>query len=121
MEWGVGLRGLAWCRESGCRGCQGHWGGRWIGSLTTLGPSPRSQHCHWFPLGNDPSHHSQARAPFQVHFTPTCFPWGVTYLNKAGQVTEMRSAGYYIHLGLHLVRVCTFVSVLPNHIFLHIM
>ena len=27
-------------------------GGRGIGSLTTLGPSPGSQHSHWFPLGS---------------------------------------------------------------------
>ena len=54
-----------------------HWGGRWTGSLTTLGPSPGSStpfgslwgvtyftkarqgpllrvlHSHWFPLGSD--------------------------------------------------------------------
>ena len=30
-----------------------HWGGKWTGSLTTLGPSPGSQHSHWFPLGSD--------------------------------------------------------------------
>ena len=53
--------------------------------------------------------------------TPTGFPWGVTYLTKARQVTEMSSAGYYIQLALHLVTVCTFVSMPPNHIFLHAM
>ena len=36
------------------RGCRGYiGGGRWTGSLTTLGPSPGSQHSHWFPLGSD--------------------------------------------------------------------
>ena len=30
-----------------------HWGGKWAGSPTTLGPSPGSQHSHWFPLGSD--------------------------------------------------------------------
>ena len=34
----------------GCRECIG--GGRWTGSLTTLVPSPGSQHSHWFPLGS---------------------------------------------------------------------
>ena len=28
-------------------------GGKWTGSLTTLGPSPGSQHFHWFPLRSD--------------------------------------------------------------------
>ena len=28
-------------------------GGKWTGSLTTLGPSPGSKHSHWFPLGSD--------------------------------------------------------------------
>ena len=45
--------------------------------------------------------------------TPTGSPWGVTYLTKARQVTEMSSAGYYIHLALYFVTVCTFVSTLP--------
>ena len=26
---------------------------KWTGSLTTLGPSPGSQHSHWFPWGSD--------------------------------------------------------------------
>ena len=30
-----------------------HWGGKWTGSLNTLGPSPGSQHSHWFPLGSE--------------------------------------------------------------------
>ena len=37
------------CRE--CEGCIG--GGKWTWSLTTLGPSPGSQHFHWFPWGSD--------------------------------------------------------------------
>ena len=40
---------------------------------------------------------------------------------KAKQVTKMNTTGYYIHLELYLVRVCTFVSTPPHHIFLHIM
>ena len=54
----------------------------------------------------------QARAPVKGPSTPTGFPWGVTYLAKAKQVTEMSSAGYYIHLELYVVTVCTFV---PPH------
>ena len=26
-----------------------YWGGKWMGSPTTLGPTPWSQHSHWFP------------------------------------------------------------------------
>ena len=77
------------------RGHQGvYWGGKWTGSLTTLGPSPGSQHSHWFP-------------------------WGSDLPSKAKQVTEMRSAGYYIDLELYFVVVFTFVSMPPHHIFLH--
>ena len=60
-------------------------------------------------------------APVQGPSTPTGSPWGVTYLTKARQVTEMSSAACYIHLALHLVMVCRFVSMPPNHIFLHTM
>ena len=96
-------------------------GGRWTGSLTTLGPSPGSQHCHWFSLGIDLPQQGQARAPVLGPITPTGFPWGVTYLTKTGQVTEMSSTACYIPLKLHLVTICSFVSILPNHIFLHAM
>ena len=51
--------------------------------------------------------------------TPTGSPWGVTHLAKAKQVTEMRFAGYYIHLELYFMTFCTFVSMPPHHIFLH--
>ena len=103
-------------------GCQGvYWGGKWTGSPTTLGPSPGSQHSHWFPLGSDLPHQGQARAPVEGPITPTGFPWGVTYLAKAKQVTEMSSAGYHIHLELYFMIVCTFVSRPPHHIFLHTM
>ena len=63
-------------------------------------------------LGSDLPHQGQARASFQGPIIPTGFPWGMT---------EMSSAGYYIHLVLYLVTVCTFVSTLSNHIFLHTM
>ena len=63
--------------HQGWRGCQGCiWGGRWTGSLTTLGPSPGYQHSQWFPLGSDLPHQGQARAPFQGPITLTGFPWG---------------------------------------------
>ena len=82
----------------GCQGCIGaiggvgvYWSGRWTGRLTTLGPSPGSQHSYWFPLGSDLPHQGQARAPVEGPINPTGFPWGVT---KAKQVTEMSSAGY---------------------------
>ena len=37
----------------GVRGIGVHWGGKWTGSPTTLGPSPGSHHFHWFHLGSD--------------------------------------------------------------------
>ena len=79
----------------GCRGCQGC-----IGVESRLGAQP-----HW--------------APVQSPSTPTGSPGGVTNLAKAKQVTEMSSAGYYIHLELYFVTVFTFVSMPPHHIFLH--
>ena len=51
--------------------------------------------------------------------TPTGSPLGVTYLTKAWQVTEMSSAACYIHLALHVVTICRFVSKPPNNIFLN--
>ena len=36
------------------------FGGRRTGSLTTLGPTPGSQHSHWFPLGSDLPDQGQA-------------------------------------------------------------
>ena len=55
----------------------------------------------------------------RVPALPLVPPGGVTYLAKAKQVTEMSSAGYYIHLELYFVTVFTFVSMPPHHIFLH--
>ena len=70
------------------------FGGRRTGSLTTLGPSP------------GPS-------------TTTGSLVGVTYLTKGWQVTKMSSAACYIPLALCLLTICSFVSMMPNHIFLH--
>ena len=58
-------------------------------------------------------------APVQGPSSPTGSPGGVTYLAKAKQVREMSSAGYYIDLELYFVKVFTFVSMQPHHIFLH--
>ena len=58
-------------------------------------------------------------APVQDPSTPTGSPWGVTYLTKARQVTELSSAARYIPLALCLETICSFVAMLPNHIFLH--
>ena len=58
-------------------------------------------------------------APVQGPSTPTGSLGEVTYLAKAKQVTEMSSAGYYIHLELYFMTVFTFVSMPPHHIFLH--
>ena len=66
------------------------FGGRRTRSLTTLSPS-----------------------------TPTGSFWGVTYLTKARQVTQLSSAACYIPLALCLGTICSFVFTLPNHIFLH--
>ena len=69
-------------------------GGGRTGGPTTLGPSLGSQHSHWFP-------------------------WVVTLLSKARQVTQMMSAACYIPLALLTGTICSFVSASPNHIFLH--
>ena len=71
-----------------------YWGGKWTGSPTTLDPHPGSS-------------------------TPTGSPGGVTYLAKAKQVTDISSAGYYVHLELYFMTVFIFVSMPPHHIFLH--
>ena len=56
-------------------------------------------------------------APVQGPSTPTGSQWGVTYLAKAKQVTEMSSAGYYIHLELYFVTVFTFcIYTTSSHI-----
>ena len=60
-------------------------------------------------------------APVQGPSTPTGSLGGVTYLTKARQVTQMSFAACYIPLALCLVTICSFVSMLPNHIFLHAM
>ena len=58
-------------------------------------------------------------APVQGPSTPTGSSGQVTYLAKAKQVTEMSSAGYYIHLELYFMTLFTFVSMPPHHIFSH--
>ena len=105
----------------GCQGCRGALGWQVDWESNHIGPQSGSQHSHWFPLGSDLPHQGQARGPVEGPITPTGFPWGVTYLAKAKQVTEMSSAGYYIHLELYFMIVCTFVSTPPLHIFLHAM
>ena len=91
----------------GCRAVgaiRGHWGCRECQGLfrvaSGLGAQP-----HW--------------APVQGPSTPIGSPREVTYLAKAKQVTEMGSAGYYIHLELYFETVFTFASMPPHHIFLH--
>ena len=94
-------------RHQGIGATRGYWGLS-VGVGCALGWQVDWEPNHIGPQSQGPS-------------TPTGFPWGVTYLAKAKQVTEMSSAGYYIHLELYLVTVCTFVSTPPNHIFLHAM
>ena len=98
------LRLLGGVRVSGghLEGCQGYRG---VGG--PLGWQEDWEPDHIGPQSRVPSH--------------PLVSLGVTYLAKAKQVTEMSSVGYYIHLELYLVTVCTFVSMLPNHIFLHTM
>ena len=69
--------------------------GRRTGSPTTFGPQ------------------------FRVPALPLLPLWGVTYLTKARQVTEMTSAALYVPLSLLSHTVYSFVSMWPNHIFLH--
>ena len=74
----------------------------WVGQMVAGGQGAWP---HWTPV-QDPS-------------TPTGSLWGVTYLTKARQVTQMSSAAYYIPLALLSGTVCSFLSTSPNHIFLH--
>ena len=69
-------------------------GGRRTGSPTTLGPSPGSQHYHWFPLGSD--------LPDQ---------------GQASDTNELCSPLYTI--GTTSGTVCSFVPTSHNYIFLH--
>ena len=78
-------------RGNRCRGILGE--GR-TGDLTTLGPSSGYQHSQWFP-------------------------WGVTYLIKTRQVTQMGYASLYKHLALLTVTLYSCVSMWPKHTFLH--
>ena len=103
----------------GCRGVRDALGWQVDWEPDHIGPQSRVPALPLVPLGSDLPHQGQARAPVEGPITPTDFPWGVTYLAKAKQVTEMSSAGYVIHLELYLVTVCTFVSMPPHHIFLH--
>ena len=103
------------------RGVGVNWAWQLDWEADHIGPSSGSKHSHWFPLGSDLPHQGQTRATVEGHITPTGFPWGMTYLAKAKQVTEISSTGYYIHLELYFMTVCTFVSMLPHHIILHAM
>ena len=47
------------------------------------------------------------------------FPLGVTQLTKTRQVTQVSSAALHIPLALFSGTVCSFLSMQPNHIFLH--
>ena len=71
-----------------------YYGGKWTGSPTTLGPSPGSQHSHWFPWGSD--------------------------LPGQGQVSDrnelcrlLYTFGTIFHDSFHIV------SMPPHHVFLH--
>ena len=55
----------------------------------------------------------------RVPALPLVLLWGMTYLTKARQVTQMSSATLYIPLALLSGMVCSFVSTWPNHISIH--
>ena len=74
----------------------------WVGQMVAGGQGTQP---HW--------------APVQGPSTPTGSPWGLTYLNKAWQVTQMSSAAHYIPLALLSGTICSFLPMSPNHIFLH--
>ena len=69
VYWGlarsVGTQGpeeYRWHKEAlgAPRGIGDIGGGKWTGSPATMGPSPGSQHSHWFPLGSDLPDQGQA-------------------------------------------------------------
>ena len=116
------IRGISRVRVvKECRGVRDALGWQVNWEPNHIGPHSRVLVPHWFPLLSDLPNQGKARAPVEGPITPTGFPWGVTYLAKAKQVTEMSSAGYYIHFELYFMMVCTFVSMPPRHIFLHAM
>ena len=55
-------------------------------------------------------------APVQGPSTPTGSPGRMTYLAKAKQVTEMSSAGYYIHLELYFMSFHICIYTTSSHI-----
>ena len=58
-------------------------------------------------------------APVQGPSTPTGSPWGMTYLTRTRQVTQMNSAAHYMSFALLLGTAYSFVSTSPSHIFMH--
>ena len=86
--------GLAGTVVLGIRGCRGVLGWQVDWEPNHIGPQSRVPALPLVPLGSD--------LPGQDK-----------------QVTEMSSAGYYIHLELYFVTVFTFLSMPPHHIFLH--
>ena len=97
-HWGLlGVQGVSRGHFGGIRGCRGVRG-------------VLEWQLDWEPDHIGP----QSRVP-----APNGSPGGVTYLANAKQVTEMSSAGYYIHLELYFMTVFIFVFRPPHHIFLH--
>ena len=64
----IGIRGN-WGAPWGCRGCRGVRGalGWQVDWELNLGPSPGSQHSHWFPLGSDLPHAGKGPFPGSHH------------------------------------------------------
>ena len=104
---GVGVRGLA----GGVGGVMGHWGGRWTGSLTTLGPSPGPQQSHWFLLGSDLP--DQDQASDRNELCSLLYTFGTTFSNSLHICIYVAQS----HILTHNVKKCCMDYVLSRPIY----
>ena len=78
-----------------------HWRWQVDWEPSHIGPWSRVPALPLVPLWEWPTSPRPGKGPVQGPITPTGFPWEATYLAQAKQVTEMSSAGYYIHFKLY--------------------
>ena len=82
----------------GVSGCIG--GVKWTGSLTTLGPSPGSQHSHWFPWGSDL--HGQGQASDRNELCRLLYTFGTVFCDSFHVCIYATSS----HILTHNIKKC---------------